>query len=140
MKKIQSQSTSAPNTIAQNAAIEALKLDNKYFEEIKSSLLKRRTVVASTFSDFQSFGSNFSQGAFYIFPSIKSFLGKKLNGKDTIVDDTSFCLHLLSSEYVAVIPGSSFGNKGSIRISYALSEKDLRIGCKRIKRFCEKLI
>ena len=140
MKKIQSQSTSAPNTIAQNAAIEALRLDNNYFEEIKSSLLKRRAVVASAFSDFQSFGSNFSQGAFYIFPSIKSFLGKKLNGKDTIVDDTSFCLHLLSSEYVAVIPGSSFGSKGSIRISYALSEKDLRIGCKRIKRFCEKLI
>ena len=140
MKKIQSQSTSAPNTIAQNAAIEALRLDNKYFEEIKSSLLKRRAIVASAFSDFQSFGSNFSQGAFYIFPSIKSFLGKKLNGKDTIVDDTSFCLHLLSSEYVAVIPGSSFGSKGSIRISYALSEKDLRIGCKRIKRFCEKLI
>ena len=140
MKKIQSQSTSAPNTIAQNAAIEALRLDNNYFEKIKTSLLKRRAIVASAFSDFQSFGSNFSQGAFYIFPSIKSFLGKKLNGKDTIVDDTSFCLHLLSSEYVAVIPGSSFGSKGSIRISYALSEKDLRIGCKRIKRFCEKLI
>ena len=92
------------------------------------------------FQIFSSFGSNFSQGAFYIFPSIKSFLGKKLNGKETIVDDTSFCLHLLSSEYVAVIPGSSFGSKDSIRISYALSEKDLRIGCKRIKRFCEKLI
>ena len=140
MKKIQSQSTSAPNTIAQNAAIEALKLDNNYFEEIKTSLIKRRAVVTSAFSDFQSFSSNFSQGAFYIFPSIKRFLGKRLNGRDIIVDDTSFCLHLLSSEYVAVVPGSSFGSKDSIRISYALSEKDLRIGCKRIKRFCKKLV
>ena len=140
MKKIQSQSTSAPNTIAQNAAIEALRLDNNYFEEIKASLIKRRDVVTSAFSDFKSFNSNFSQGAFYIFPSIQRFLGKRLNGRDIIVDDTSFCLHLLSSEYVAAVPGSSFGSKDSIRISYALSEKDLRIGCKRIKRFCKKLV
>ena len=52
MKKIQSQSTSAANTIAQNAAIEALRLDNSYFEEIKASLIKRRDVVTSAFSDF----------------------------------------------------------------------------------------
>ena len=42
MKKIQSQSTSAANTIAQNAAIKALELDHGYFEDIKTSLLKKR--------------------------------------------------------------------------------------------------
>ena len=63
-----------------------------------------------------------------------------INTKDVILDDTSFCMQLLSSEYVATVPGSSFGSKDSIRISYALSEKDLRIGCKRIKDFCERLV
>ena len=67
-------------------------------------------------------------------PKSQQFIDKTIN------DDTSFCLQLLSSEHVATVPGSSFGRKDSIRISYALSEKDLRIGCKRIKQFCERLI
>ena len=140
MKKIQSQSTSAANTIAQNAAMKALELDNNHFEAIKASLLKRRAIVISTLSDLEGFDSNFSQGAFYLFPSIEKFLGKRLNGKDLILNDTNFCMQLLSSEHVATVPGSSFGSKNSIRISFALSEKDLRIGCKRIKQFCERLI
>ena len=140
MKKIQSQSTSAANTIAQNAAIKALELDNNHFKDIKTSLLKRRAIVISALSNLEGFDSNFSQGAFYLFPSIKKFLGKRLNGNKVILNDTNFCMQLLSSAHVATVPGSSFGSKDSIRISYALSEKDLRIGCKRIKRFCEKLI
>ncbi len=139
MKKIQSQSTSAANTIAQSAAIKALQLDNNYFEDIKTTLIKRREIVTSALSNFEGFDFSFSQGAFYTFPSIKRFLGKRLKGKDVILDDTNFCLQLLSTEHVAVVPGSSFGYKDSIRISYALTEKDLRIGCKRIKQFCEKL-
>ena len=140
MKKIQSQSTSAANTIAQNAAIKALQLDEDYFEDIKTSLIKRREIVNSALANLDGFRCKFSQGAFYIFPSIESFLGKRLKGKDIIYDDTSFCLQLLSSKHVAVVPGSSFGSRDSIRISYALTEKDLRIGCKRIKQFCENLV
>ena len=140
MKKIQSQSTSAANTIAQNAAIKALELDNNHFKAIKASLLKRRAIVISALSDLEGFDSNFSEGAFYLFPSIKRFLGKRLNSNEVILNDTNFCMQLLSSEHVATVPGSSFGSKDSIRISYALSEKDLRTGCKRIKQFCERLI
>ncbi len=140
MKKIQSQSTSAANTIAQNAAIKALELDNNHFKAIKASLLKRRAIVISALSSLEGFESNFSQGAFYLFPSIKRFLGKRLNGNEVILNDTNFCMQLLSSEHVATVPGSSFGSKDSIRISYALNEKDLRTGCKRIKQFCERLI
>ena len=140
MIKIQSQSTSAANTIAQNAAIKALELDNNHFKDIKTSLLKRRAIVISALSNLEGFDSNFSQGAFYLFPSIKKFLGKRLNGNKVILNDTNFCTQLLSSEHVATVPGSSFGSKDSIRISYALSEKDLRTGCKRIKQFCERLV
>ena len=130
MKKIQSQSTSAANTIAQNAAIKALQLDNEYFENIKTHLIKRREIVTSALSSIDGFSIHFSQGAFYLFPSIKSYIGKRLKDREVILDDTSFCLQLLSSEYVAAVPGSSFGSKNSIRLSYALTEKDLRIGCK----------
>ncbi len=139
MIKIQSQSTSAANTIAQNAAIKALELDDNHFKNIKRSLMKRRAIVISALSNLEGFDSNFSQGAFYLFPSIKKFLGKRFNGNNVILNDTNFCTQLLSSEHVATVPGSSFGSKDSIRISYALSEKDLRTGCKRIKQFCERL-
>ena len=50
MTKIQSQSTSAANTIAQNAAIKALQLDKAYFDAIKTSLVKRREIVISALS------------------------------------------------------------------------------------------
>ena len=140
MKKIQSQSTSAANTISQNAAIEALQLDESYFEDIKTSLINRRAIVTSALSDLQGFDFNFSRGAFYLFPSIKRFIGKQVKGKKMILDDTSFCLQLLSSKNVALVPGSSFGSENGIRISYALTEKDLRLGCKRIKEFCESLV
>ncbi|GIR95777.1 MAG: aminotransferase [Paracoccaceae bacterium] len=128
MTKIQSQSTSAANTIAQNAAIKALQLDKAYFDFIKTSLVKRREIVTSALSDLQDFDFNFSQGAFYLFPSIKRFIGKRIKGKKVILDDISFCLQLLSLKQVALVPGSSFGSKDSIRISYALNEKDLRLG------------
>ena len=140
MTKIQSQSTSAANTIAQNAAIKALQLNEDYFINIKKSLDKKRAIVTSSLNDLKSLDFNFSHGAFYLFPSIKHFLGKRIKGKKVIRDDTSFCRQLLSLKHVALVPGSSFGSKDSIRISYALTEKDLRLGCKRIKDFCERLV
>ena len=140
MTKIQSQSTSAANTIAQNAAIKALQLNEDYFINIKKSLDKKRAIVTSSLNDLKSLDFNFSHGAFYLFPSIKHFLGKRIKGKKVILDDASFCRQLLSLKHVALVPGSSFGSKDSIRISYALTEKDLRLGCKRIKDFCERLV
>ena len=140
MKKLQSQSTSAANTIAQNAAIKALQLEESYFANIRAALVKNRDIISSTLSNIEGFKLNSTQGAFYLFPSIENFKGKRLKGKTRIVDDISFCMQLLESENVAVVPGSSFGNKDSIRISYAISEKDLRIACKRIEHFWKKLI
>ncbi len=140
MKKLQSQSTSAANTIAQNAAIKALQLEESYFANIRATLVKNRDIISSTLSNIEGFKLNSTQGAFYLFPSIENFKGRQLKGKTRIVDDISFCMQLLESENVAVVPGSSFGNKDSIRISYAISEKDLRIACKRIEHFWKKLI
>ena len=78
MKKIQSQSTSAANTIAQNAAIKALELNDGYFEDIKPPL-KRREIVTSALSGLNGFSFTFSKGAFYLFFD-KSF-GKRLKDR-----------------------------------------------------------
>ena len=78
MKKIQSQSTSAANTIAQNAAIKALELDDNYFEVIKNSLLKKRAIVTSALSNLKVLVLILAKVLFILFPSIKKFLGKRL--------------------------------------------------------------
>ena len=67
MKKIQSQSTSAANTIAQNAAIKALELDHDYFEDIKNSLLKRREIVTSALSGLKGLASLSAKAHFIYF-------------------------------------------------------------------------
>ena len=71
----------------------------------------------------EGFDFRYSQGAYYLFPSIERFINRSLKGNKKIQDDTSFCLQLLRAEHVAVVPGSSFGSNNSIRISYAIGEK-----------------
>ncbi|MDC3067804.1 pyridoxal phosphate-dependent aminotransferase [Paracoccaceae bacterium] len=139
MKKLQSQSTSAANTIAQSAGIKALELDASYFDALRKSLIRKRDIVAAKLSNIEGIELQKGHGAFYLFPSITSFIGKRLKNKKKITSDTSFCLNLLINEKIAIVPGSSFGCEGSVRISYAHNKKDLQDACERIKNFCDGL-
>ena len=56
-----------------------------------------------------------------------------------IRDDLVFCTELLNRKGIAVVPGSSFGEKNSIRLSYALKESNIRMACKKMKEFCDSL-
>ncbi|MDH7604943.1 MAG: aminotransferase class I/II-fold pyridoxal phosphate-dependent enzyme, partial [Melioribacter sp.] len=78
------------------------------------------------------------QGAFYLFPNISHFFGKKT---DTGIIQTSFdfALYLLQSEKVVVVPGSVFGAEGYIRLSYSTSQENLMEGARRIKNAISKL-
>ena len=70
-----------------------------------------------------------SQGAFYLFPNIKSFG----------LTSTQFADRLLEEELMAVVPGSAFGSEGYIRLSYATSDQVIAQGLERLGRFCAKL-
>ncbi len=139
MLKIQSQSTSAANTIAQFAGINALELSNSYFSDLLSLLLRRQKIMLREIKKINGLSTNKPEGAFYIFPSIKFFIGKKLLDGTVIKDDIVFCKELLIRKNIAVVPGSSFGEKNGIRLSYALREKDIRVACKRMKEFCDSI-
>ena len=81
--------------------------------------------------------SNKPGGAFYVFPDISSFFGKK-HGETTIASAEDLCMYLLDKG-VALVSGEAFGDANCMRISYAASEETLNNAMSRIKTALEKL-
>lgn len=129
--KVQGQTTSGANSIAQYAAITALKASPKCINYMIHAFEKRRNLVLKLISGIYGFKCNYPQGAFYVFPDISFFLGKKINGYD-IKSSEDFSMYLLNKAHVAIVGGSSFGNPNCIRISYAISEKNIETAFQRI--------
>jgi len=120
---------SAP-TGAQYGAIEGLKHCQDEVENMRDSYKTRRNFCVKAFNDMGL--STFKpQGAFYVFPCIKS----------TGLTSEEFCEQLLNDQKVACVPGTAFGpaGEGFIRVSYAYSIEELKIATEKIKIFVEKL-
>ncbi len=120
---------SAPTT-AQYAAIEALKNGDSDIENMKKQYdMRRRLVVGS----FQKMGLSCFEpnGAFYCFPCIKS----------TGLSSEEFCLGLINSKHVAVVPGNAFGEcgEGYIRVSYSYSLDHLGEALNRIEEYLNEI-
>lgn len=120
---------SAPTT-AQYAAVEALKNGDSDIENMKRQYdMRRRLVVGS----FQKMGLDCFEphGAFYCFPSIKS----------TGLTSEEFCLGLINSKHVAVVPGNAFGEcgEGFIRVSYSYSLNHLGEALNRIEEYLKEI-
>ncbi|MFL5256421.1 MAG: pyridoxal phosphate-dependent aminotransferase [Rhodopila sp.] len=139
MDKLQSQSTSNPNSIAQAAAIEALTGQQETVEEMRKVFEQRRDLVVEMLNQAPGVHCSNSEGAFYVYPSIAGCLGKTSKGGALIKDDEAFALALLAEEGVAAVHGTAFCYPGYIRISYAAATEQLRDACTRIQRFCQGL-
>jgi aspartate aminotransferase len=130
--KVQGQITSANCSIAQRAALAAITGDveptNKMVEEYK----KRRDIVYNLLKEIPGIKANYPQGAFYFFPDVSHYYGKS-DGKMTVKNGDDFCLYMLETGHVSLVPGGAFGDENCVRISYAASEKDLREAMKRMK-------
>ncbi len=135
IRKIQSQSTSNPSSISQAAAVEALNGTQSFIKKRAKSFSDRRNFVVNYLNSIPGITCLMPKGAFYVFPSCKSLIGKKTK----IKNDTDFVQKLLEKQNVAVVQGSAFGLDGYFRISYATSMKKLKIAMERIKLFCESL-
>jgi aspartate aminotransferase len=139
MRKIQSQSTSNPNTIAQWATLEALNGNKDYLLENKKIFQERRDIVFDFLNSIEGIECPKPQGAFYIYASISKLIGKRTKKNIQIINDEDFATELLNTEGVAVVFGSAFGLSPAFRVSYATSKNELIEACTRIKRFCESL-
>ncbi|MCX8212764.1 MAG: pyridoxal phosphate-dependent aminotransferase [Lewinella sp.] len=136
--KLQGQSTSGANSIAQAAGAHALNTSLKPTEEMREAFEKRRELIIEGLSKIEGLKVNRPQGAFYIFPDVAAFFGKS-NGEFTITTSDDLSEYLLMNAHVATVGGSSFGAPTCIRISYAASEEQLTEAVARIKKALEAL-
>ena len=139
MGKLQSQSTSNPNSIAQWAAVEALNGPQDFIHSSKKIFQHRRDLVVSMLNQSKGLSCLTPEGAFYVYPSVAGTLGKTTKNGKKISTDEDFVVQLLDEEGVAVVHGAAFGLSPFFRLSYASSNEQLEDACRRIQRFCGNL-
>ncbi len=132
--KLQSHMTSNPNSIAQKAAVEALRGPQDDVSAMLAEYRRRRDFVIGRLRRIPGVLVVEPQGAFYAYPDIRVALGR--NG---IGNSVQFADALLESGRVAVVPGEAFGTHTHVRISYATSMKELARGLDRMHEFIERL-
>lgn len=131
--KVQSQVTSAPSTITQKAGVAALGMDLGPVREMVKAFRQRRDFMLDRLRKIQGLQVPTPEGAFYLFPDVSSFFGKRTPGGKVVSDSNDLCLYLLEEQNVALVPGSGFGTPEGLRISYAASLDDLREATRRIE-------
>ncbi len=131
--QIQSHSTSNPTSIAQWAAVEALRGPQHFIDKMKFEFRERRDFMVKALNKMRGVKCDLPAGAFYVFPKISKLYNEK------ITNSGEFCSDMLEKAKVAAIPGSGFGADEHIRLSYACSMADIREGLERMKEYCKSL-
>lgn len=137
--KMQGQTTSGTCSISQRAGIAAYEHGLESVLEMKKAFARRRQLVFDLLNDIPGVKTNMPDGAFYFFPEISSFFGKKDADGNEIKDSADLALYLLNVGHVATVGGDSFGNNNYIRLSYAASDESLIEALRRIKEALAKL-
>lgn len=139
MSNIQSQSTSNPTSIAQRAAVAALKGSQDCIGMMVSEFQKRRDYLVTELRAIPGVTCYNPRGAFYVFPNFNAVLGRKY--KDRLIDSSSVLTELLLEEFhTAVVPGIEFGKEGYLRLSFATSMEVITKGVERIKKAVAALV
>ncbi len=134
MMKLQSHSTSNPTSIAQKAAIEAMRGPQESVGGMLAEYRKRRDFVVARLQKIPGVKITMPKGAFYAYPNISVAFG---SGR--IKSAMEFATELLAKSFVAVVPGEAFGTNEHVRISYATSMTELERGLDRIEKFIDTL-
>ena len=131
--KLQGQITSATNAIAQRAAITALLSDLKPTHDMVESFKMRREKVMILINEIPNVICNKPPGAFYIFPDVKYYFGKKTKEGELIENADQLCMYLLNTANVSTVTGSAFGEPDCIRLSFANSIENIEKGFRKLK-------
>lgn len=138
INKIQSQTTSSVNSIAQKAGVEAILGPQEDMEVMVAEFAKRREYVMSRLNAIEGITCVNPKGAFYALPDVSACFGKSINGQ-VIKDDKDFAQLLLSESLVALVPGEAFYAPGKVRISYSNSMENLKKAMDIIEAFVKAL-
>lgn len=139
MTKIQSQSTSNPNSMAQKAAVAALNGPQDSIQSMLQAFDQRRKYLLQRLNAIEGVRCNMPGGAFYAFPNLSYYFNARMEGT-SIKGSADLCEHLLTEARVALVPGIAFGDDDFVRFSYATGLETIREGLDRIEEALHKLV
>jgi aspartate aminotransferase len=134
MSKIQGQSTSNATHISQIAALAALTGPQECVGEMRQAFDERRLEMVRLLRAIPDVRCREPKGAFYAFPDLSAYVGKKTPEGSILDDDVQLCDWLVEVGKVAVVPGSGFGAPGFVRLSYACSMANIQDGVGRLAK------
>jgi aspartate aminotransferase len=132
-EKLQGQFTSATCSITQRAAIAALTGTQEPAIQMVEKFKQRRQVVESLLAQIPNIHYVVPDGAFYVFPNIAAYFGKKTPKGAVIENADDLCLYLLNDAHVSAVTGKAFGEPNCLRISFANSTANIEKGLQKIK-------
>ena len=138
MNKIQSHEVSHPSSISQKAAVEALIGPQESIEEMRVAFDARRRYMVERLNDIEGVDCTLPQGAFYAYPVVSSFYGRR-KGEWEVKDSIGLCDYLLEEGRVACVPGAGFGTREHIRLSYATSMEKIEKAMDRVTEAMARL-
>lgn len=135
---LQGQYTSGPSSISQKAAEAAYVGSQDCVEEMRVAFERRRNLIVDLLKGVPGIEINNPMGAFYIFPEIKSYIGKSFDGI-RINSGADLAMYLLETAHVACVGGDAFGAPECIRFSFATSDENIVEAIERVKKALAKL-
>jgi aspartate aminotransferase len=133
MNKVQDASTSNPSSLSQHAAVAALRGPQDLLESMRVQFEARRNLMVELLGKMPGVDAHSPDGAYYVFADFSGLLGRKFRGEP--VPGTLRLAEILLEEFgVATVPGSAFGREGYLRLSFAISEPDIRKAMERVAR------
>jgi aspartate aminotransferase len=139
MVKLQSQSTGNPSSISQAATVEALTGPQAFIAERTRVFQQRRDLMVEGLNQIPGVSCHRPEGAFYLYPSCADLLGRKTPGGKVLDTDEDFVLYLLDAQNLAVLQGGAYGVSPFFRLSFAVSEAQLKDGLDRLRTACAAL-
>jgi aspartate aminotransferase len=132
--RLQSHSTGNANSIAQKAALAAITGDQSMVEVMRQEFDRRRRMMLRRLGELPGVVCPEPRGAFYTFPRVAAYYGRRYNGQ--VIDGSMAFSHLLlEHEKVATVPGLAFGDDDYVRLSYATGTAQIEEAMNRIERF-----
>jgi len=129
-----SHSTSAPSTISQYAAVEALNGSQESIDIMRVEFEKRRNYIVERINAIDGLSCRKPDGAFYVMVNIEKQIGRTLGGK-IITNSDDFSLAFLESGLVATVSCTSFGCENFVRLTYTSSIETIKEGMDRLENF-----
>jgi aspartate aminotransferase len=138
-EKLQGQYTSGANAVTQRGAIVALTGDMQPSLDMNIEFGKRRERMLALINAIPGLLIAEPDGAFYVFPVVKAYFGKKI-GEEVIKDADDLCMYLLNTAHVSTVTGRAFGEPDCIRISFANSMEKIESAMERISNAMKVLV